>query len=92
MKNKKGIVNLFILAATHSFAVGVMLAYQIGWGVVLAPAVWHIPAWTQAKHDHTEEIYQAQQMWPQQVFNKIPTTEISYRYGNGGNFAKGMQD
>ena len=33
---------------------------------VAAAAIWHIPAWTEAKAHGTEAAYQAQKMWPQE--------------------------
>lgn len=59
MKNEKGFV-----------IIPVVLAFQIGFGIIGIACIWHIPAWTKAKHDHTEAAYQAKQMWPQQVFAK----------------------
>lgn len=40
--------------------------------VISAPAIWHIPAWEAAKDAGTEKQYQAQEMWPQQLFDKLP--------------------
>ena len=41
-------------------------------------AVWHIPAWGKAKANGTEAQYQAQQMWPQQLFAKLPHGNYAY--------------
>lgn len=95
MKNNKGLANLLVLAIVPVSAAGVtatVISFKLLFASVAVAAIWHIPAWDEAKKNHTEAIYQAQQMWPQQVFNQIPSTEISYKYGNGGNFAKGMQN
>lgn len=86
MKNEKGSASILVLVASHGFAVSSVIAFKIAFAAVALAAIWHIPAWEEAKKNHTEEIYQAQQMWPQQFFNKISNTEIAYKYGNGGNF------
>jgi hypothetical protein len=43
---------------------------------VIIAAIWHIPAWEQAKANHTEAAYQAQQMWPQQFFAKLGKVQV----------------
>jgi hypothetical protein len=47
-----------------------------GLGLIFAPvtaaAIWHIPAWDVAKDAGTEAAYQKQEMWPQQLFDKLP--------------------
>lgn len=45
--------------------------YAVG-GSALVAAAAHIPAWEKAKAEHTEVAYQAQKMWPQQLFAKLP--------------------
>lgn len=45
--------------------------HLIGVGILVA-AVWHVPAWTKAKKEGTTAQYQAQKMWPQEVFAKLP--------------------
>lgn len=60
MKNKKGIV------------LPAVVLFQVAFAVVALAAVYHIPSWEQAKKNHTEAAYQAQQMWPQQWFAKLP--------------------
>lgn len=63
---------------------------------LIAACTWHIPAWTRAKAQggDAEAIYQAQEMWPQQVFDKLPgshtRTWIGFKLGNGGNFKQGI--
>lgn len=91
--NNKGHIYLLGLIATPSWlatSVIVVSAFKIAFLSIALAAIWHIPAWEQAKDTHTESIYQAQQMWPQQLFNKIPNTGITYLNGNGGNFVGGI--
>ena len=57
--NKKGVV------------IPVVLAFQIAFAAATVAAIWHIPAWEQAKANGTEAVYQAQAMWPQQEFAKL---------------------
>ena len=58
MKNNKGVV------------IPMVIVFQALFAGALVAAVWHIPAWSKAKHNHVEEAYQAQQMFPQkQVAN-----------------------
>lgn len=84
MKNNKGIAPLPIFIIQLLF-VGTAVA-----------CVWHIPAWEKAKSEGSDAraIYQAQKMWPQQVFDKLPgnhtVTAITYVKGNGGNFSGGI--
>ena len=89
--NKKGIACVAAVAATS--IIPAVVVFQVLFGIIGAAAVWHIPAWEQAKKNHTEIQYQAQQMWPQQVFAKLPggtphTIEV-VSGGNGGNLTGG---
>lgn len=74
--------------------------HLIGLGLFGA-CLWHIPSWTEAKKNGTTAQYQAQQMWPQQWFAKLPGGD-NYKgketpavvvsapvTGNGGNFVGG---
>lgn len=88
--NKKGTVLLGLTFINVPSSIVVATAFKLAFIALLGACVWHIPAWDQAKATHTEAIYQAQQMWPQQVFNKVPNTAITYKEGNGGNFAGGI--
>ena len=59
---------------------------------IILAATWHIPAWTTAKHNHTEVQYQAQEMFPQKLFDKLsskPHTITMISGGNSGNFVGG---
>jgi len=76
-------------------------AFVFGPEVFFAPiimaAIWHIPAWSQAKANHTEAAYQAQEMFPQQLFDKLPggtpgRSVTGAAKGNGGNFEGGMSN
>jgi len=58
MKNNKGIV-------------GFVVVMYIAFGGAVAAALWHIPAWTKAKQNHTEAQYQAQKMFPQEQITKL---------------------
>ena len=88
INNEKGIVPVIYIANAVTGGAGCALAFKIAFGLIALAAIWHIPAWEQAKDNHTEAIYQAQQMWPQQLFSG-PRTEITYKNGNGGNFVGG---
>lgn len=59
MKNKKG----FLI---------VPLLFQIAFGATGIACLWHIPAWSKAKAEGKTAEYQAQKMWPQQEFAKLP--------------------
>lgn len=92
MGNKKGHAYLLVLAAVPGPIAAMTItvaAFKVAFAVIALAAIWHIPAWEQAKDSHTESTYQAQQMWPQELFSG-PHTEIAYKNGNGGNFAGGM--
>lgn len=87
MKNKKGFA--------YFLPVTVLGAFHLAFLAIGLAAVWHIPAWTKAKHDHTEAAYQAQPMWPQtqiaQFANGKPSVVQPVMVaGNGGNFEGGM--
>lgn len=60
MKNSKGIVYAAVAAI------------QIAMAGAVGAAIWHVPAWSQAKATHTEAAYQSQKMWPQELFAKLP--------------------
>jgi hypothetical protein len=90
IKNKKGYAGILMLAAHGGVATGVVLGFKIAFLAIAAACIWHIPAWEKAKDTHTEAIYQAQQMWPQQLFSG-PRTAITYTTGNGGNLVGGAQ-
>lgn len=93
MNNEKGHVYLAGLAYGHLGASTVaLIAFKIAFMSIATACIWHIPAWEKAKDNHTEAIYQSQQMWPQQVFNRIPNTKITYKNGNSGNLPSGIQN
>jgi hypothetical protein len=50
----------------------VPISFEALWGAIALACIWHIPAWEKAKANHTEATYQAQEMWPQQLFDKLP--------------------
>ena len=50
--------------------IGPILTLSV-FGACALAAIWHIPAWEKAKANGTEAEYQAQQMWPQQLFAKL---------------------
>ena len=93
--NKKGELFLGIGLVNVSGAVLSASIFKILFGGILAACIWHIPAWTQAKHNHTEASYQAQPMWPQvqiaQWANGSPTkiAPPTLTPANGGNFSGG---
>ena len=90
MKNNKGFTVLGVVLAKGAVSsVVTVTAFKAAFLAIALAAIWHIPAWEQAKDNHTEAIYQAQQMWPQQLFSG-PRTEITYKNGNGGNFIGGV--
>jgi hypothetical protein len=92
MKNQKGFITVHGLIIAH--ATGLMVSVvKLGFAACALAAVWHIPAWTAAKANHTEVGYQSQEMFPQQIFDKLPggsmrTSSIAIK-GNGGNFVQG---
>ena len=93
--NKKGHCLIPVLAivgaGTGGTITSVVVMSSILNALILGPAVWHIPAWTEAKKNHTEAMYQMQQMWPQGYFgtqNKMPSNAM----GNGGNFKGGNSE
>ncbi len=88
MRNNKGIV-FFTLASLAG------TIHVIGLLTVIA-CVWHIPAWSKAKAEGKTAEYQAQKMWPQQEFAKLPggnsnpnTVALANGSGNRGNFVAG---
>lgn len=89
--NKKGNVIIGLALSHVSSAVLTATIFKMAFIALAVTVAWHIPAWEKAKDNHTEDIYQSQQMWPQQIFYKIPNTEITYKSGNGGNFSNGIQ-
>jgi hypothetical protein len=91
INNKRGVLGITSLFATKGFAMNFVLANKIAWGAIVLSCIWHIPAWDKAKDIHTEAAFQAQEMWPQQLFDKLPgggrtMSPISGSDGNGGNF------
>lgn len=103
MKNKKGFCcPLFLSHCCKILIIGgggkmtlALLAPKIAFGVLALACIWHIPAWEKAKATGGDApaIYQAQEMWPQQLFDKLPgvhtRTGITFAQGNGGNFIGG---
>ena len=73
MKNKKG------------FTPVIVLSFWALTGAVALACIWHIPAWTKAKENHTEAIYQSTIMIPAHSKPVI----LSVSNGNGGNFTGG---
>ena len=89
--NKKGHCLIPVLAivgaGTGGTITSVVVMSSILNALILGPAVWHIPAWTEAKKNHNEVNYQAQEMWPQQLFDKLPgggAHSLNYKYAIGG--------
>lgn len=72
MKNKKGNAILGLAYLHLGGTVVAVTAFKVAFIAIAAAAIWHIPAWERAKDTHTEAAYQAQQMWPQQWFSKLP--------------------
>lgn len=70
INNKKGYA--FIALVNVPAAVGTVTAFKIAFIAIALAAAWHIPAWSVAKANHTEAAYQAQEMFPQQLFDKLP--------------------
>lgn len=102
--NKKGFIHHWMMhhmivgsIITKSAIVPGAIAFKIGFAAIACACIWHIPAWSaaKAKGGDAPAIYQAQEMWPQQVFDKLPgahrATEITFQKGNGGNFINGIQ-
>lgn len=71
MKNNKGFVHCIILAPIAT-ATGAALVAKISGLIILSAMAWHVPAWDQAKESHSEKDYQSQEMFPQQLFDKLP--------------------
>lgn len=87
MKNEKGSLFLGIGLVHVGAATLVSSIFKLGFIALLAACVWHIPAWSKAKHNHTEAQYQSQRMFPAPnppVMVVHPTLS-----GNGGNFLGG---
>jgi len=89
--NKKGNCFLPVALITVGGAAGVPTATLVmGWLLTAAislPTGWHIYAWGEAKKNHNEVNYQAQEMWPQQLFDKLPgggAHSLNYKYAIGG--------
>ena len=76
INNQKGILGITALAATPGFAASFVLGFKIAAGVIALACIWHIPAWDVAKANGTEKAYQAQQMFPQELFAKLPGGNI----------------
>ena len=91
MMNKKGEA-LFVLTTVAGL-------FQAAFAVVALACIWHIPAWQKAKAEGKTAEYQAQKMWPQQWFAKLPggddyagnagKTPVVASVGNAGNFIGG---
>lgn len=84
MINKKGFVPVTLLMVKYSFI------------LIGVACLWHVPAWTKAKAEGKTAEYQAQKMWPQQEFDKLPggnenpnTLVLPNGSGNRGNFIGG---
>jgi hypothetical protein len=45
---------------------------EVFFSPLIIACIWHMPAWELAKANHTERAYQQQEMWPQQLFDKLP--------------------
>lgn len=95
--NKKGHVILGVAYLHLNTAAATALSFKFAFMAIAAACIWHIPAWDKAKANHTEAEYQAQQMWPQQLFAKLPggsalNVRANSPQGNGGNFAGGIQN
>lgn len=93
--NKKGHVILGLTYCHFGSAVLTMtIAKCIGIALVSA-CVWHIPAWEEAKKNHTEAAFQSQEMFPQELFDKLPGGTPGRLVGdsvsgNAGNFNGGI--
>ena len=59
--NKKGYV-----------VIPAVLTFQIGFALVTGACLWHIPERTSAKANGTVQAMQQKEMWPQQLFDKLP--------------------
>lgn len=71
--NNKGHAFLGLVSAKMGASAGLgMLGFKLAFMGIAAACIWHIPAWEKAKANHTEKEYQAQKMWPQQWFAKLP--------------------
>ena len=95
INNKKGHWCCLPAVVSHAWPLTQSIAVGIG-GVLIAACAWHAPAWTAAKANHTEVAYQSQEMFPQQLFDKLPggtpgRTIGAVATGNGGNLAGGVQ-
>lgn len=74
MKNKKGHVILGVAFMHMNMAAATALSFKAAGLALVAACIWHIPAWEKAKAAGPEarKAYQAQKMWPQQLFAKLP--------------------
>lgn len=96
MNNKKGHVILGVAYMKMNFAAATVLSFKAVGLLLVAACAWHMPAWTKAKLQGGDApaIYQAQEMWPQQLFDQLPgahrATAIAFKAGNGGNFPGGV--
>lgn len=96
MKNEKGNVILGLALVHVSGAVMTATIFKMVMIAIAAACIWHIPAWEQAKDNHTEAKYQATEQFPQQLFDKLPggtpgRTLSVVSNGNGGNLTNGIQ-
>ena len=76
LNNEKGIWTVPMWAASKGAIAGYVLVNKIAWGAIVLACIWHIPAWDVAKANGTEKAYQAQQMFPQELFAKLPGGNI----------------
>ena len=75
INNKRGHVYLagLVIAPAKAYGiVSVVGAFKVAFIALALAAAWHIPAWDKAKDANTEAAYQKQEMWPQQLFDKLP--------------------
>ncbi len=86
MRNEKGVV-FFTLLTFPGVIHLIFLATALA-------CIWHVPAWSKAKANHTEAQYQSQVMWPQVPLSMLPGGDapahtVLVLQGNGGNFPGG---
>ena len=95
MRNEKGHMILGLAYVHLAGTVLTVTAFKMAFLGILAAAIWHMPAWDEAKDNHTEAVYQNQQMFPQQLFSMLPGGSIKLNHealnGNGGNLTGGIQ-
>ena len=95
--NKKGHIILGVAYLHLNTAAATVLGFKMAALILAAACIWHMPAWSKAKAQGGDApaIYQAQEMWPQQVFDKLPgdhrETIIAFKNSNSGNLPGGVQ-